>query len=353
MISFHPTTKISNYVKTLFVPSSDGQLNKKLGELFPNHNIILTDSGRSALAVIFETLSLSGKRLLLPSYLCNVLLPILKRYSIQPVFVDIDPATFQPSIDSYTPEILKKCDAVLTVATYGRPVTEETLISLKQMGKIVIEDYAHHLLPIKPYAKLTADARLYSIPKFLSAPDGGLAILPMLDKPRPALLHKPTLTFVKKWLKLFVLTNLLLAWLKHILNLKINPILPWSGVLRPSKTTRKILLSYLGKQRVNLAVRDYTYCHPLRVKDPIRVQRRLLRHGIIAERIWHDPIITHPLVQKWYRVNPSDYPNTIAVAREILCLPLWHIKNKEDLERYSAELQHILPNEFAGFGEQW
>ncbi len=314
---------------------------RRLSALFPGNSIILTDSGRSALAVIIETLHLQGKRIALPAFLCNNLLPVLTHYGMIPTFLDVGD-TFQPEPSAY----LGTFDVALVVATFGRQPNETLIMSLKNRGIIVIEDYAHMPLSQKT-ATLIGDARYYSLPKIIPAPDGGLSILPagtsFTNLPRAS----RSLSYTKNTFKLISWLNALITRVRLFSKLQTNDVPTWNGIRALSRLSRQLLAHYSLYPLRSKDVDGYRYCFPLSVHNPQKIQRRLFARGITAERLWFDPIVDSVV-----GIQRKDFPHTDAFALRTLCVPLWHLQNEDDVVSYERTLQDVLPNEFAGFGKK-
>jgi hypothetical protein len=307
--------------------------------MFPNHTSILTDSGRSALAVIIEALNLRGSRMVLPAFLCNVLLPVLRHYDITPLFVDIDPESFTPASASYTEELLSRCDAVLVVATYGRAVPRTITTQLKRAGKTVIEDYAHVPLPREPITTLQGHARYYSLPKTLAVPDGGLAVLPNTTSQPELPQRTRTAEFVKNCLKLFNPFTTMVAHLKSLRESRLAA--PnWNRVEKPSIATMHLLYYFLYEHPPEEGRR---YCYPFYVENPDAAQQLLLKNGIAAERLWLDPIGLHRTF--------GGYPNTERAAASVICAPGWHLRTKGQEKTYLALLKNILTGQLTRLGK--
>ncbi len=302
----------------------------RLSALFPGHDITLTDSGRSALALIIETLGLEHKRVALPAFLCTNILPVLKHYSIEPVFLDIDPLTYQPTESAYE----TKCDATLIVATYGKLPSPSIIQSLRNRGIVVIEDWAHMALPTTPIDRIDGDARYYSLSKTLPVPDGGLAIIPKghviastLTQPRT------TLTSIKDVKKLLWVNAAVIMCLRLLFsrNKKPSHAPTWNSLARMRRLSRRYLGHALEKRKASMG-----YCYPIQVSNPGTAQKRLFKHGIIAERLWNHPIIEAT------EIDRSPFSNTIEAAQHTLCIPLWHIKTNEEMLVYKKRVSDIV-----------
>ncbi len=324
MITFHPTISFRRYIRNFFVASPDPE--PRLLALFPGHDITLTDSGRSALALIIETLSLEHKRMALPAYLCDNILPVLEHYDIKPVFLDIDPLTYQPIESAYeTP-----CDAALIVATYGKLPNASIIQSLRNRGTVVIEDWAHVALPTTPIDRIDGDARYYSLSKTLPVPDGGLAIIPK-GHLIGSTLAQPciTITSIKDVKKLFSFNTTVITLIRLLFsrNKKSSGAPSWNGLTHMRRWSRR----YLG-HALNQSPQSGGYCYPIRVSDPQTAQWHLFKNGIIAERLWDHPIIDAA------GIGRESFPNTNDAAQHTLCVPLWHVKNDTEKQAFQKKV---------------
>jgi dTDP-4-amino-4,6-dideoxygalactose transaminase len=341
MISFHPTISIGRYLSYIAEPCDNLLLKQSFEQLFPHHAITLTDSGRSALALAIEELGLRGKTLIIPAYLCNVLIPVLEAYDITPLFLDIDPQTYQPPRSAYNTEVLKKIDAVLLVATYGGPIPEELVTFLKNAKKIVIEDCAHCPLPSTPI-EIKADARYYSLPKIAPVTDGGMVVLRTAPK---AYVRQPrgfSLTLIKNWLKLFNVTSSVIFRLKRHFN-RAAILEPFFGIRAPRASTKRMLCFKLAHARESMSELPWHYCIPFRVDNPDAATHALMKAGISSERLWNDPIILHPRAVSTWHAKPDHFPETLRAAKEVVCVPLWHIESVRAYEEYNAHLKEVFP----------
>ena len=77
----HPQIKLKN-ILTFLKPVDEERLKHKLSNFFPNQNIVFTDSGRSAFQIAIKELELENSEMLIPAYICDIFLPILKYYNI-------------------------------------------------------------------------------------------------------------------------------------------------------------------------------------------------------------------------------------------------------------------------------
>ncbi len=339
MITFHPTIPFTTYIRRFVTRPEDPE--PRLSALFPGHDITLTDSGRSALALIIETLGLEHKRMALPAFLCDNLLPVLQHYKIDPVFLDIDPLTYQPSESAYD----TTCDIALIVATYGRLPNTTIIQSLRSRGTIVIEDWAHVGLPTTPIDRIDGDARYYSLSKILPVPDGGLAVIPKGHVCGSTFAHpRTTITSIKDMKKLVPFAATIVTLVRFLFSRKQAGSHPplWNGLAHMRRVSRR----YLGHALVEHNRGSSAYCYPIQTSQPRTAQYRLFKNGIIAERLWEHPIIEAT------DADHTLFPNTDNAAQHVLCVPLWHVQTGNEMRAYEQKLKNVLADEFGGFGKE-
>ena len=90
----------------------------------------VTNSGRSSLRWILESMDLRGKRVLVPDFLCQIVLDVLNEYDIEPIFYNVG-SDFSYEINNS--EAL--CDALYVIRYFGEdpeilkaPLTMPTII---------------------------------------------------------------------------------------------------------------------------------------------------------------------------------------------------------------------------------
>jgi perosamine synthetase len=102
-------------------------------------------SGREALCLIVDSLGLvAGDELVIPAYTLGELLPLLAGRGLVLVPADVDPASFNVSVDSVRAVLGAKTRAILAVHLLGAPCPIAGLAELAAAsGVALIEDCAH------------------------------------------------------------------------------------------------------------------------------------------------------------------------------------------------------------------
>jgi perosamine synthetase len=103
---------------------------------------VAVNSGTSALHLALRVLNLQPPaEVILPSFAFVAPLNVLLQEGLRPVFVEIDPATLNTTLEAVEAAITERTAAILAIHTFGRPVAVDRLRQLAdQHGIFLIED---------------------------------------------------------------------------------------------------------------------------------------------------------------------------------------------------------------------
>ena len=123
----------------------DEEVRGMLAVEFDANDVVLTDSGTSALVLALRLLAKPAVPVAMPAYACVDLISAARRADVRVRFFDIDPQTLSPDIDSLRRVLADGVSAVVVAHLYGFPadmiaVTE----AAREAGVPVIEDAAQH-----------------------------------------------------------------------------------------------------------------------------------------------------------------------------------------------------------------
>ena len=324
-------------LRLLFRKFSEADFNNKLANLFPSHNIILTDSGRSAFQIAIKELGLENSEMILPAYICDIFKPILKHFEIKPIYLDTDIETFHMDLSNIESLITPNTKSILICHTYGLPVQMEEISRIARNHNLkVIEDCAH----IWP-SKINGDCAFFSFTKFFPVIDGGMLISKEtintnLEK------YQSKLFNTIRFLRLFPFVAKLSEKFRQERELIERR---WSIPRKISQNSLKIVNYYLGnfeeqiKNRIKLGKyfqnkllglklkvqngQDNTFTY-LSALVPENINRddlfsKLRKHNIFCSRVWQNPLF-------------KQLPNTSIVSKRIINFPLqnWYIEKDID-----------------------
>jgi len=335
----HPQFKKFN-LKPFFAKYSESELREKLAKFFPNFHIIFTDSGRSAFQIAIKELGLGNSEILIPAYICDIFLPIFKKYNIKPIYLDIDFNTFHLKISEIEEKITPQTKSILICHTYGLPVKIDKILEISQKYNLkIIEDCAH-IFP----SKISGDCAFLSFSKLCPTIDGGMLV--SRKNPDNLLLNKfssQASNFIK-FLRLFpCLAELSERFRRSEKTLATKE---FSSPRQPSKQSLRIFNWYLDnfnkqiKKRIDLAKyfqqelkklgfeiqeaqdNNFTYLSALVPKnlDRNKLFIKLRKKHIFCSRIWRNPIF-------------PNLPNTSEIARRVINFPLQNWFTKKDINK--------------------
>lgn len=318
---------------------SETDLKNKLAEIFPDFNIIFTDSGRSAFQVAIQNLNLENSEMLVPAYICDIFLPIFKHYNIKPIYIDIDLKNFHMDASLIENRITPNTKSILVCHTYGIPVQMDKILEIAKKHNLkIIDDCAHLSFGDLPRAESRGDCAFFSFVKLMPAINGGMLISknPIKTELKN---YKFRLTNIIKFLRLFPC----LAKISE----KFRPIYSESkdlsmGIPRKASkgslgvlnwyldnfeeqiSKRKELADYFHKKlrEIDFQSSGITYVSALVPKNINRDELfyKLRKKNIFCSKIWHNPLF-------------KDLPNTLEASKRIINFPLQDWFGKKDIDK--------------------
>ncbi len=107
--------------------------------------VLLTDSGTSALVLALRMVAKAGLPVAMPAYACVDLIAAARRADVRVRFFDIDPHTLSPDMDSLTRVVTADVCAIVVAHLYGFPADMPAVMAIAaRAGVPVIEDAAQH-----------------------------------------------------------------------------------------------------------------------------------------------------------------------------------------------------------------
>ena len=332
---------------------SEINLRNRLTKVFPGLNIVFTDSGRSAFQIAIKELGLNNSEMLVPAYLCDIFLPIFKKYNIKPIYLDTDLKTFHANFSEIEKRITPKTKSMLICHTYGLSIGMNKILEIASKYNLkIIEDCAH----IPPSTtlgaslfKISDDCAFFSFAKICPNINGGMLVSRTQIKTEISG-YKPKLSNIVKFLRLFpVLANISENFRKEALQTAKN----FHEPRKASKLSLKLFNNYLEnfeeqtEKKVKLAKyfreklissgfevqssekNNFTYLSALVPKNIDRNElfNKLRKCGIFCSQIWRKPI---------YNPLNGMLPNTNEAARRVINFPLQSWFAEKDIDQITA-----------------
>jgi dTDP-4-amino-4,6-dideoxygalactose transaminase len=347
-------------------------LGKKLSVYFPEKNFIFTDMGRSAFRIIVEKLNLKNSKILLPAYICDIFYFVLKEYNIEPIFLDIDLKTFHLKIEEIPQKITPKTKAILICHTFGLPLDIEKLyFALRNSKVLIIEDCAHSFgakyreVPTGNFGTLS----FFSLYKQFPIARGGLLVFPKswkIDLPKTNFNFRDFISFLnsfspfaflfKKFGKEIAPKMIRKEKSKEpvgINDVSLNLFSQFLEDFEKNLEKRIELAKFYQKELKSLGFEiqegeGNVFCYLSALipkeftekRDQFVVEMR--KYNIFCTRIWKDPIILNKKVQEDYKLNLTDFPNTIEAAKRIVNFPLQNYFEEREIKKIISATKEVL-----------
>lgn len=345
MYFVHPQIKLRNFRKI--------SLLQRLSSYFPGKQLIFTDMGRSAFKIIIEKLNLQNSEILMPAYLCDIFKPILERYNIKPIFLDIDLITFHIKREDILQKITSKTRAILVCHTYGLPFDVDALRS--DLANIAIIEDCAHAFSVKP----KSDIAFFSLYKQFPALRGGLLVCP---KDWEVRLPKTSFNF-RDFISLLNCFPFFAFFFKRFGNDIAPKIVRKEKSLNPAGLNKlslnlfsysldnfekslsgRIILAKLFQselKKLGFEVQESennVFCYLSALVPRGMAEKRdgivksLKKYRIFCTRIWHTPII----------LDKKEFPNTFEAAKRIINFPLQNSYTEKDIKKMIEAIKKAL-----------
>ncbi|MGB9598642.1 MAG: DegT/DnrJ/EryC1/StrS family aminotransferase [Minisyncoccales bacterium] len=371
MYFVHPQIKFSfQNLKKIFFSFWQKKDFEKLKKFFPSKEIVFTDMGRNAFRLIIEELKLQGAEILMPAFLCDVFVPILKEYNLKAIFVDVEKETFNPSLEQIKKNLRPTTKVIFVSHTFGLPFEIEDLKKEIKKEILIIEDCAHAFLAKTKtgFCGNLGDSAFFSLYKQFPIARGGMALLP-----------KQTIRLEKTSFSLRDLFSLLnhfsfFAFLFKKITKKIAPQFQRREKKKKpallNKFSLKLFFSFLEgyeerierRKKIALELENELKKFPFSFQKtknhiftffsfllPPTIERDhfvkfLWQKRIFATRIWKDPIVFHPFLKKRYRLSPEKFPNTLYLSKHIVNLPLQDFYQEKEIKEIVSAIEIYFKN---------
>lgn len=280
-------------------------------------------SGTAALHLSLLALGVGeGFEVIIPSYVCTALLNAVKYVRATPVLVDIDPATYNITVENIKKARSNRTKAIIVPHMFGLPADIELIISL---GIPVIEDCAQSI-GARFRGRCTGSFGALSVfsfyaTKMLGAGEGGMVAsndLKLIDTIRDLRDYDEKETYVVRYN--YKMTDILAALCESRLQK-----LP--SFIDRRKEIAKIYNVGLSDLELGIPIvperRDHIYYrYIIEVENPIRFMDEIRNRGIHCRRPVFKPI--HRYLQL------PGFPNTDDAWEKAVSIPLYPALKQEE-----------------------
>jgi len=267
----------------------------------------------------------------------------IARLGARPVFVDIDPATFNVDTRALAQAVTSKTRAIIPVHLFGLEADMDAVIDVAdECNAVVVEDAAQSLgASCKGRQAGTVGATgcfsFFPSKNLGGAGDGGLITTnsrDLADRLKALRVHGAPKKYQYEMLGINSRLDSLQA---AILRVKLPHLCSWTDARRRNaQHYRRLFQDYDLLKTVRLPVEPDGYFHvynQFTIRAAMRDQLRqyLQRCGIPSEIYYPYPLHLQP-AYAFLGHHPGDFPNAEAVCREALSLPVYPELAPEQLE---------------------
>lgn len=300
-------------------------------------------SGTAAIFLALAGLDIgAGDEVLVPDFTYIATALSVSYTGAKPVFVDIDPKTYNIDVSVLEKAITKNAKAIIPVHLYGQPANMPEIMRIaKRYNLKVVEDAAQaHGAAIKmPDGKFHPAGSLGDIGCFSFYPsknlggfgDGGMIVTNSDDIYRKLLMLRDYGRISKYEHAIIGYNSRLDTIQAAVLSVKLKKLLTWNKMRQAAAGAYNRLFegSSVVTPYVMDNVRHVYHVYAVRTKNREAVYNALKRKEIFS--IIHYPIPVH--LQKAYHglgYKPGDFPVSESAAGEILSLPMYpHIRRDQ------------------------
>jgi dTDP-4-amino-4,6-dideoxygalactose transaminase len=267
----------------------------------------------------------------------------IARLGARPVFVDIDPATFNMDTPALAQAITPSTRAIIPVHLFGLEADMDAVMAVaEECNAAVVEDAAQSLgSSCKNRQAGTVGATgcfsFFPSKNLGGAGDGGLITTnspDLADRLKALRVHGAPKKYQYEMLGINSRLDSLQA---AILRVKLPHLRSWTDARRRNaQRYRRLFQSYDLQKTVRLPVEPDGYFHvynqfTIRVERRDRLREYLQRCGIPTEIYYPYPLHLQP-AYAFLGHHPGDFPNAEAVCRQALSLPVYPELAPEQLE---------------------
>lgn len=338
------------------------RLEKRIAEYCGVRHAIGVSSGSDALLLALMTLDIGpGAEVIVPAYSFFATAGVVSRLRAKPVFVDIDPVTYNIDPDRLEAAFSPRTRAVLPVHLYGQCADMKPILELAgRKGADVIEDAAQAIGAEYPGGKRAGAMGTFGCLSFFPTKNlGGLGDGGMLLTDDPALAEKARILRVHgakpKYHHKLVGGNFRLDALQAaVLDVKLEHLDSWTSWRQRNAQRYAELFGKKGLTEIKLPAAVYRdkaagfhIYNQFVIEAPERdaLRAHLKERGVGTEVYYPVPFHTQECFKDLGH-SPEDFPVSKRAAERTLALPIYPELSKEQ----QAHVVDSIADFFAGKG---
>lgn len=330
---------------------------------------IAVNSATSGLHLALEAIGIGcGDEVITTPYTFTATAEVIRYLGANPKFVDIDPSTFNIDPEKIESAITSRTKAIIPVHFSGLACDMDKIIKIaKKHGLKVVEDAAHAIPTTykgELIGSLDSDVTVYSFyaTKTLATGEGGMVVTrdtEIANRCRVMRLHGISRDAFDRY------TSTKPAWQYEVIapgfKYNMTDIAASLGIHQLKKVwkfqkKRQQMASCYDRELSNLPIQlppkpmnddvHAWHLYVIRLDESINISRdsfieQMGKKGIGCS-VHFIPLHLHPYWRDTYNLKPDDFPNTLALYRRAVSLPLYTKMQDEDQQRVIKVIKEVL-----------
>ena len=330
---------------------------------------IAVNSATSGLHLALEAAGVSsGDEVITTPYTFTATAEVIRYLGANPVFVDIDTSTFNIDTDKIEQAITPKTKAIIPVHFGGLSCDMNPILEIAKTHNLAVIEDAAHAIPTtyngKLIGSLDSDATVYSFyaTKPIATGEGGMLVTRNSDiaqRCRTMRLHGINRDAFDRY------TSTKPSWYYEVVapgfKYNMTDIAASLGIHQLKKVwkfqeKRAQIAQYYNSQLSSLPVLlppqaphdnlHSWHLYVIRLDETVNISRNEFIQQMASQGIGcsvhYIPLHLHPYWRDTYRLNPEDYPESLATYQKAVSLPIYTKMNQNDQERVVKFVKEIL-----------
>jgi len=320
------------------------ELEKQIAGLTGTAEAVGVSSGTDALLCALMAAEIGPEdEVIVPAFSFFATVGVVARLGAVPVFVDIDPVTFNADPDAIARAVTHRTRAILVVHLFGQCADMDPVLDVARRHKLVVIEDAAQALGAKYRGKPAGSLGDYGCFSFFPSKnlgaygDAGMIVTRDGDKGRRCRLLRQHGAKPKYHHPLLGGNFRIDAMQAAILNAKLPHLAAWTAARRRNAETYDRLLAGSSVRTPTIAPNNESVYHQyvIRVSERDGVRTALSERGVGTEIYYPEPLHLQPCLA-YLGYGEGDLPVAETASREVLALPIYP-ELTDDMLRYVAE----------------
>jgi len=347
-----PLEEFLPYLESIWksrILTNNGPLHQELEKSLQDHlevpHISLFSNGTLALIVALKAMNIVGKVITTPYTFIATSHAIIWN-NLEPIFVDIDPETFNIDVEKIESAITPDTTAILAVHVYGNPCNTEKINQIAKKYNLKVIYDAAHCFGVRDLSRNILTCGNLSIlsfhaTKIFNTFEGGAIICKDIETKKKI-----------DYLKNFGFENETVVASEGI-NAKMSEIncalglaqIPWVAKIieKRKKISERYTESLAGIEGIKLyefpknISPNYSY-YPIIIDSGFSVNRDELydlfkNHGVYTRRYFYPLVTEQKMYCEYMSANKLNLQNATTIASKVLCMPIYPDLKFEDQDK--------------------